>query len=167
MTINQLLAIAGLTADDEIPVWDNPGSTPDAKITAANLASSIKTLASLIATSDLDTEVTEDSTNAIQSRAVYDAIQQSMANMPLIYKPTGTITTNNIGAFTLNTGISLSGKRVFVLSNYGVSNSTQYNFFVDSFDSAGAVNLRVRKIGDGTAVTDTSIDLTKIALIIV
>jgi hypothetical protein len=116
---------------------------------------------------DLDATPTQGSTKPVQSGGVYNAIEQSTASMPLIYKPTGTITTSNIGAFALNTGISLSGKRVFVLSNYGASNSTQYNFFVDSFESSGAVNLRVRKIGDGTAVAETSIDLTKIALIIV
>lgn len=151
MTINGLNPLSALTADDKIPVWDTGASgEPTKEITAQNMANSVKSLASLPNTTEMN-----------------DAIEQSTASMPLIYKPTGTITTSNIGAFTLNTGISLSGKRAFVLSNYGVSNSTQYNFFVESFASSGAVNLRVRKIGDGTAVAETSIDLTKIALIIV
>lgn len=81
MTINELLALAGLTASDEIPVWDAEGQVNGRtkKITAQNLAASIKTIASLIASSDLDTTPTSGSTKAVQSGGVYDAIQQSTA----------------------------------------------------------------------------------------
>lgn len=42
MTIDELLAITGLTASDEIPVWDAEATRePTKKITAANLASSV------------------------------------------------------------------------------------------------------------------------------
>lgn len=51
MTINELVALAGLTADDQIPVWDAEAAANGRtkKITAQNLANAIKTLASLIA----------------------------------------------------------------------------------------------------------------------
>ena len=42
MTIDELLSLAGLTANDEIPVWDaEAADEPTKKITAANLASSV------------------------------------------------------------------------------------------------------------------------------
>jgi hypothetical protein len=42
MTIDELLAITGLTASDEIPVWDAEATgEPTKKITAANLAASM------------------------------------------------------------------------------------------------------------------------------
>ena len=83
MTINELLSLAGLTASDEIPVWDAEGQVNGRtkKITAQNLAASIKTIASLIASSDLDTAPTSDSTKAVQSGGVYNAIQQSTKSM--------------------------------------------------------------------------------------
>lgn len=45
MTIDDLLAIAGLTGSDEIPVWDAEATgEPTKKITAANLALSMMAL---------------------------------------------------------------------------------------------------------------------------
>lgn len=82
MTINELLALNNLTANDQIPVWDAEatGSTePTAKITAHNFANAVKSLASLIGTGDLDATPTQGSTKAVQSGGVFDAIQQSTA----------------------------------------------------------------------------------------
>jgi hypothetical protein len=48
MTIDELLAITGLTASDEIPVWDAEATgEPTKKITAANLASSVAAIGGL------------------------------------------------------------------------------------------------------------------------
>lgn len=82
MTINELLAMNNLTANDQIPVWDAEatGSTePTAKITAQNFANAVKSLASLIGTGDLDAKPTQGSTKAVQSGGVFDAIKQSTA----------------------------------------------------------------------------------------
>ena len=49
MTIDELLSLAGLTANDEIPVWDAEAvDEPTKKITAQNLAASVKALAGLV-----------------------------------------------------------------------------------------------------------------------
>jgi hypothetical protein len=49
MTIDELLAITGLTASDEIPVWDAEATEePTKKITAANLAAAMIALANLV-----------------------------------------------------------------------------------------------------------------------
>lgn len=49
MTIDELLAITGLTASDEIPVWDAEATEePTKKITAANLAAAMVALANLV-----------------------------------------------------------------------------------------------------------------------
>ena len=48
MTIDEMLAITGLTASDEIPVWDaEVTGEPTKKITAANLASSVAAIGGL------------------------------------------------------------------------------------------------------------------------
>ena len=49
MTIDELLALANLTANDEIPVWDAEATgEPTKKITAQQLAASIVALANLV-----------------------------------------------------------------------------------------------------------------------
>ena len=49
MTIDELLSIAGLTANDEIPVWDAEATgEPTRKITAQQLAAAVVALASLV-----------------------------------------------------------------------------------------------------------------------
>lgn len=49
MTINELLALANLTANDEIPVWDAEATgEPTKKITAQQLAASVVALANLV-----------------------------------------------------------------------------------------------------------------------
>ena len=48
MTIDELLAITGLTASDEIPVWDAEATgEPTKKISAANFASSVAAIGGL------------------------------------------------------------------------------------------------------------------------
>lgn len=49
MTIDELLAAAGLTANDEIPIWDAEATgEPTKKITAQNLAAAVVALANLV-----------------------------------------------------------------------------------------------------------------------
>jgi len=49
MTIHELLQAAGLTANDEIPIWDVDGTgEPTKKITAQQLAAAVVTLANLV-----------------------------------------------------------------------------------------------------------------------
>lgn len=49
MTIHELLQAAGLTANDEIPIWDVDGTgEPTKKVTAQQLATAVVTLANLV-----------------------------------------------------------------------------------------------------------------------
>lgn len=51
MTIDELLAITGLTASDEIPLWDAEATgEPTKKITAANAAASLAVLSGQVLT---------------------------------------------------------------------------------------------------------------------
>lgn len=53
MTIDELLAAAGLTANDEIPIWDAESSgEPTKKITAQQLAAAVVTLAAVARSGD-------------------------------------------------------------------------------------------------------------------
>lgn len=81
MTIDGLNALTTLTAGDELPVWDVEASAeePTKKITAQNMAASVKSLGSLIGTGDLDSTPTQGSNKAVTSGGTYTAIQQSTA----------------------------------------------------------------------------------------
>lgn len=93
-TIDGLNAVTSLTAQDEVPVWDKEASgEPTKKITAQNMASSVKTLGSLVNTGEMntalagkqntltfDTTPTTGSTNPVTSGGIADAITQSTAS---------------------------------------------------------------------------------------
>lgn len=94
MTIDELNALTTLTAADEVPVWDSEESgEPTKKITASNLAASVKSLGNLIGTGDLDSTPTQGSNKAVTSGGTYTAIQQSTATGGAGYfkSPDGTL----------------------------------------------------------------------------
>lgn len=86
MTINELLAAAGLTGNDVIPMYDAEaavGTEPTQKMKASDFAAAIKTLASLLSTSDVVNNLSSTSTtaplSAAQGKALNDTITQSTA----------------------------------------------------------------------------------------
>lgn len=94
-TINGLNAVTSLTAQDEVPVWDKEASgEPTKKITAQNMTASVKTLGSLVNTTEMnnalagkqntltfDTTPTTGSTNPVTSGGIATAISQSTAKL--------------------------------------------------------------------------------------
>lgn len=93
-TIDGLNSVTSLTAQDEVPVWDAEASgEPTKKITAQNMAASVKTLGSLVNTTEMnnalagkqntltfDATPTTGSTNPVTSGGIANAIQQSTAS---------------------------------------------------------------------------------------
>jgi hypothetical protein len=80
MTIDELLAAAGLTANDEIPIWDAEATgEPTKKVTAQNFASAVKTLASLLGTGEIANNLTTTTTgkvlDASQGKALKNIIE--------------------------------------------------------------------------------------------
>lgn len=60
MTINGLNPLSALTADDKIPVWDTGASgEPTKEITAQKLANSVKSLANLPNTTEMNTAIAQ------------------------------------------------------------------------------------------------------------
>ena len=60
MTINGLNPLSALTADDKIPVWDTGASgEPTKEITAQNMANSVKSLASLPNTAEMNNAIAQ------------------------------------------------------------------------------------------------------------
>lgn len=123
MTIDELNALTTLTAADEVPVWDSEESgEPTKKITASNLAASVKSLGNLIGTGDLDSTPTQGSNKAVTSGGTYTAIQQSTAFSPSV------VAVEPFGQWTSYTGGYYSiGKIVFVqvtavAGNFGANN---------------------------------------------
>lgn len=67
MTINELLAAAGLTGNDVIPLYDAEAATgtePTQKIKASDFVAAMKTLGSLLGQSDVVNNLTSTSTTA-------------------------------------------------------------------------------------------------------
>lgn len=62
MTIAELLAATGLTANDLVPIWDAEAAQnvePTQKVTAAQLAAAVKVLASLVNTTDMNAAIAQ------------------------------------------------------------------------------------------------------------
>lgn len=60
MTINGLNPLSALTADDKIPVWDTGASgEPTKEITAQNMSNSVKSLANLPNTTEMNTAIAQ------------------------------------------------------------------------------------------------------------
>ena len=92
-------------------------------------------------------------------------LNNGLTNM--FFKPTGTATTNSAGITQVNTGLNLTGKKVFALANYANTLGDQFTAYIDSVNANGIVGVRFRKISDGAALGNTSVDLSKIVLVIV
>jgi len=96
MTIDELLASAGLTANDEIPLWDAEatGEEPTKKITATNLAAAVKLLASLLAKSDVKDSLSDTSVDyplsAKQGKVLNDRASAISADIAADYDATAT-----------------------------------------------------------------------------
>jgi hypothetical protein len=121
-TIDGLNSVTSLTAQDEVPVWDVEASgEPTKKITAQNMTASVKTLGSLVNTTEMnnalsgkqntltfDSTPTTGSTNPVTSGGIADAISQSTAIITQSYTATGESTpANSVKDYTFT--ISKSG----------------------------------------------------------
>ena len=77
MTIDELLSLAGLTANDEIPVWDAEAvDEPTKKITAQNLAASVKALAVLVGEAEFTEQLAD------KADVIVDTASGAIASFP-------------------------------------------------------------------------------------
>jgi hypothetical protein len=77
MTIDELLSLAGLTANDEIPVWDaEAADEPTKKITAQNLAASVKALAGLVGEAEFTEQLAD------KADVIVDTASGAIASFP-------------------------------------------------------------------------------------
>ena len=69
MTIAELLAATGLTANDRVPIYDAEAAQnvePTQKITAAQLAAAVKVLSSLVNTTEMNAAIQQSTANLIK-----------------------------------------------------------------------------------------------------
>lgn len=146
MTIDELLASVGLTANDEIPLWDaeETEGEPTKKITAANFATAIKALGSLLSESDVVNNLTNNDPNPVSSGGMYTALYSNtysnsgltftgcsrvtggytqIGNLVIANLRIGSITVPNIkiSGFPTYTNKTTNGKNLVALS---IANST-------------------------------------------
>jgi hypothetical protein len=97
MTIHELLAAAGLTANDEIPIWDAEATgEPTKKITAQQLAAAVVALANLVTSVNSQT----------------GAVSITPANIGAVAKSGDTMT----GRLTISLGVGDNQARIIFLS---------------------------------------------------
>ena len=83
MTIDELNALATLTAGDEIPVWDSEESgEPTKKITAQNMTASVKALGSLVNTSEMNDAIQQSTADVIRTGDVVDNLTSTATDKP-------------------------------------------------------------------------------------
>lgn len=71
MTIDSLNTVSALTAQDEVPVWDKEASgEPTKKITAQNMTNSVKTLGSLVNTTEMNAAIEQSTASTVVTNNV-------------------------------------------------------------------------------------------------
>lgn len=105
-TIDQLNQVTAVTASDELVVYDAESGTgvePTKKVTGSNLASSVKTLGSLLGTSDVVNDLTSTLTtaplSAAQGKALYDLLSTDMITNVYGSQPYGISAGGTIGEY--------------------------------------------------------------------
>lgn len=120
-TIDGLNTVTSLTAQDKVPVWDNeaPGE-PTKNITAQNMANSVKSLASLPNTTEMNAAI-------------------ASATAGRVYAKTVTATTNTIGLVTGSTEAIIGVANVQILGAYLAKGSfgTTRRVTVGNYGAAG------------------------------
>lgn len=107
-TIDGLNAVTSLTTNDEMPVWDKEASgEPTKKITASNLASSVKSLASLPNTTEMNAAIAQSTAAASNVISVSVGNTQYVSSVSGGYIQFGKLVVFSIG-YTLKTAISQS-----------------------------------------------------------
>ena len=119
MTIDSLNTVSSLTAQDEVPVWDKEASGEHTrKITAQNMANSVKSLASLPNTTEMNTAIAQSTANmAISVKKTTIAAGTSCT---IVFSPTGKRS-------AIISVVSSSGGRyaTYIYEGYGVASTRQ------------------------------------------
>ena len=136
MTINELLAAAGLNGTDELPIWN--GATQ--KVTAQQLANAVKTLANLQGQLTFDNTPTVGSSNPVTSDGINTAIQQSTANKVRWFNFGGLDTSQTIRAALNELGtretatVYMTSGMMGIVSGGKVTNRATFGTVVKSSD---------------------------------
>jgi hypothetical protein len=111
-TIDGLNVVTSLTAQDEVPLWDVEASgEPTKKITAQNLAASVKSLASLPNTTEMNAAIQQStaiddftSSVTISENAAYTAFVRSGKTVMFTFQGEAKQRAENQQLFTLPSG---------------------------------------------------------------
>lgn len=84
MTIDSLNTVSSLTAQDEVPVWDKEASgEPTRKIAAQNMTNSVKTLGSLVNTTEMNNAIAQSTADVIRTGDVVNNLTSTATDKPL------------------------------------------------------------------------------------
>lgn len=155
MTIEELLAATGLTANDLVPIYDAEAAQsvePTQKITAAQFAAAVKVLADLQGKLTFDSTPTTGSTNPVTSGGVATAIAQSTAVVDLVggytYTPGANVTIRGVN-------ILKSGQSVFVTVYFDTSAQISNNGTIMTFSKSLPTPISLYVISAVRSITGT------------
>lgn len=139
MTLEELAAATGLTANDLLGIWDTEasGSTePTQKITAQQLAAAVKVLADLQGALTFDSVPTTGSTNPVTSGGIKTAIATAIATALQRTNITGQITVNNSHVRSGTANAFLIGGLGILSFSLDIDSSLANNTILLTFNSA-------------------------------
>lgn len=134
MTIAELLAATGLTANDLVPIWDAEAAQnvePTQKVTAAQFAAAVKVLASLVNTTEMNAAIAQSTAGGGTWTAKFYAgsTQLSATITSGTYKRIGdTIIANIRGTFS-----SQAAGGIYMMVNSGLPAIPSTCAFVGTF----------------------------------
>ena len=169
MTIDSLNTVSSLTAQDEVPVWDKEASgEPTRKITAQNMANSVKSLASLPNTTEMNTAIDQSTADVIRTGDVVNSLTSTATNVPLsaamgkalndkitTYTAGTTVKCRRVGSvvsLTIGTGVTVGTNGVFYTIDEGFRPVENTYFFVTGSGSANTSYLAVVRTNGDVAV---------------
>lgn len=154
MTIEELLAEAGLTANDEIPIWDAEATgEPTKKITASNFAAAVKTLAELIGLSDIVNNLTTTTDGKVLDARQGKVLNEAITNQVL--KPSTTIPIPASGSSASYSMSGLTSDHELVRWNFSASAEnappvgltwTTYNGYFTITNNGGTTSESIRPV---------------------
>ena len=155
MQISGLSASNTFSATDVLAIEVNVnGVEKTYKLTGATLATALASIGSYLNTTDVVNDLTSTSTTAPLSAAQGKALNDKIPIKEIVHV-SGTTSQTGIIEITITNIYAYA----FCVTNVSKGLSTPYSVTVDNFNnSAHKMNLRIRNMGDNTAVGNTTVE---------
>lgn len=152
MTIDELGSVSAITANDEVPVWDAEAgaSEPTKKVTGSDLASSVKTLGSLLGTSDVVNNLTSTATDKPLSAAQGKALNDKLPIKEQKNTPNTTFSADETKILTVATGYTGKTLLSAIVSGEYPSGTREKLMLLSAYISGDTLYAVIKNIASST-----------------